>query len=68
MAVGTTFAYFTATTNSADTSVQTGSTTLKLQYIGFETAWMNRDLIPADTEVVEYSFEYQNDTTINLHL
>lgn len=66
MAVGTTFAYFTATTSSADTSVQTGSTTLKLQYIGYEGAWMNNDLIPADTEVVEYSFEYQNDTTINI--
>ena len=65
MAVGTTFAYFTATTNSADTSVKTGSTTLRLKYIGYEGAWMNRDLIPADTEVVEYSFEYQNDTTVN---
>jgi len=65
MAVGTTFAYFTATTSSADTSVQTGSTTLKLQYIGYEAAWMNSDLIPANTEVVEYSFEYQNDTTVN---
>ena len=66
MAVGTTFAYFTATTSSADTSVLTGSTTLKLQYIGYEGAWMNNDLIPADTEVVEYSFEYQDDTTINV--
>ena len=33
MAVGATFAYFTATTNSANTSVQTGSTTLQLHYI-----------------------------------
>ena len=33
MAVGATFAYFTASTNSANTSVQTGSTTLQLQYI-----------------------------------
>lgn len=65
MAVGTTFAYFTATTNSADTSVKTGSTTLRLKYIGYEGAWMNRDLIPANTEVVEYSFEYQDDTTVN---
>lgn len=65
MAVGTTFAYFTATTSSADTSVQTGSTTLKLQYIGYEGAWMNSDLIPANTEVVEYSFEYQDDTTVD---
>lgn len=65
MAVGTTFAYFTATTNSADSSVQTGSTTLRLKYISYEEAWLNKDLIPANTDVVEYSFEYQNDTTVN---
>ncbi len=64
MAVGATFAYFTATTNSADSSVKTGSTTLKLKYISYESGWMNKDLIPADSEVVEYSFENQNDTTI----
>ncbi len=64
MAVGATFAYFTATTNSANSSVQTGSTTLRLKYISYESGWMNRDLIPANTEVVEYSFENQNDTTI----
>lgn len=64
MAVGATFAYFTATTNSANSSVQTGSTTLKLKYIGYEAGWMNKDLIPANTEVTEYSFENQNDTTI----
>ena len=45
MAVGTTFAYFTATTNSADASVQTGSTNLQLEYIGYNGAWMNNDLI-----------------------
>ena len=65
MGVGATFAYFTATTSSADTSVQTGSTTLQLKYISYEGAWSNKDLIPADTAVVEYSFEYQNDTTLN---
>lgn len=64
MAVGATFAYFTATTQSMDSSVQTGSTTLELQYISYDTAWMNNDLIPADTPVVEYSFESQNDTTM----
>ena len=64
MAVGATFAYFTATTNSANSSVKTGSTTLKLKYIGYEAGWMNQDLIPANTEVTEYSFENQNDTTI----
>ena len=64
MAVGATFAYFTATTNSANSSVKTGSTTLKLKYISYESGWMNNDLIPADTEVTEYSFENQNDTTI----
>ena len=64
MAVGATFAYFTATTNSANSSVKTGSTTLKLKYISYQSGWMNKDLIPADSEVVEYSFENQNDTTI----
>lgn len=64
MAVGATFAYFTATTNSANSSVKTGSTTLKLKYISYESGWMNNDLIPADTEVAEYSFENQSDITI----
>ena len=64
MAVGATFAYFTATTNSANYSVKTGSTTLKLKYISYESGWMKNDLIPANTEVTEYSFENQNDTTI----
>ncbi len=64
MAVGATFAYFTATTNSANSSVKTGSTTLKLKYISYESGWMKNDLIPANTEVTEYSFENQNDTTI----
>lgn len=64
MAVGATFAYFTATTNSANSSVRTGSTTLKLKYISYESGWMKNDLIPADTEITEYSFENQNDTTI----
>ena len=64
MAVGATFAYFTATTNSANSSVKTGSTTLKLKYVSYESGWMNSDLIPANTEVTEYSFENQNDTTI----
>jgi len=65
MAVGATFAYFTASTNSANTSVQTGSTTLQLQYISYEGAWMNDDLIPAATKVVAWAFEKQNDTTLN---
>lgn len=63
MAVGATFAYFTATTSSTSTEVQTGSTTLQLKYTSYGTAWMNADLIPANTDVVEYSFEFQNDTT-----
>lgn len=63
MAVGATYAYFTATTSSGNSLVRTGSTTLQLRYIGYGAGWMNRDLIPADTEVVEYSFENQNDTT-----
>ncbi|MCI6265346.1 MAG: hypothetical protein MR598_00685 [Erysipelotrichaceae bacterium] len=65
MAVGATFAYFTATTNSMNSAVQTGSTTLQLQYISYGAAWMKKDLIPADTAVVEFSFENQNDTTIS---
>ena len=64
MAVGATFAYFTATTNSGDAAVQTGSTTLQLKYISYGSGWMYKDLIPADTNVVEYSFENQNDSTI----
>lgn len=64
MAVGATFAYFTATTSSADASVKTGSTTLKLKYISYGSGWMNNDLIPANTEITEYSFENQNDGTI----
>lgn len=65
MAVGATFAYFTATTSSMNGAVKTGSTTLQLQYISYNEAWMRKDLIPADTTVVEYSFENQNDTTVN---
>jgi len=64
MAVGATFAYFTASTNSMNAAVQTGSTTLELEYISYGSAWSQKDLIPADHEVVEYSFEVQNDTTV----
>ncbi len=64
MAVGATFAYFTATTSSMNAAVKTGSTTLQLQYISYGSAWMNEDLIPADTNIVEYSFENQSDITI----
>ena len=63
MAVGATFAYFTATTESMNAAVQTGSTTLQLKYISYGSAWSNTELIPADTAVVEYSVEQQNDTT-----
>lgn len=65
MAVGATFAYFTATTQSMNSAVQTGSTTLQLKYTSYGSAWMQKDLIPADTAIVEYSFESQNDTTIS---
>ena len=64
MAVGATFAYFTATTSSTNSAVQTGSTTLQLKFISYGSGWMHNDLIPADTTVVEYSFENQNDTTV----
>ena len=43
MAVGTTFAYFTATTESMNSAVQTGSTTLQLQYISYGSAWIKND-------------------------
>ena len=64
MAVGATFAYFTATTESMNAAVQAGSTTLQLQYISYGTAWSKPDLIPANTAVVEYSVEKQDDVTI----
>lgn len=63
MAVGATFAYFTATTESMNSAVTTGSTTLQLEYISYGSAWMRNDLIPADTLVVEYSVENQSDVT-----
>lgn len=63
MAVGATFAYFTATTQSMNSAVQTGSTTLQLKYISYGTAWSKSDLIPANTAVVEYSVEKQHDET-----
>ena len=64
MAVGATFAYFTATTSSADSTLRTGSTTLELDYISYESAWMRDDLIPVKSAVVEYSFQNQSDLTI----
>lgn len=65
MAVGATFAYFTATARSANSSVSTKSTTLELEYISYGSAWSNDDLIPSDTTVSEYSVEYQTDITPN---
>lgn len=65
MAIGATFAYFTATASSTNSSVTTGSTTLSLEYINYSSAWMKGDLIPANTAVVEYSVEHQDDTTKN---
>ena len=65
MAVGATFAYFTATTESMNSAVQTGSTTLQLKYISYGEAWTKDDLIPAETMVVEYSVENQSDITIS---
>lgn len=64
MAVGATFAFFTATANSGDAAVGTRSTTLSLEYISYGTAWSKNDLIPADRVVSEYSVEYQSDTTL----
>jgi len=36
-----------------------------MEFIGYESAWMNSDLIPANTDIVEYSFENQSDITIS---
>ena len=63
MAVGATFAYFTANASSAGSSLSTRSAALQLEYISYESAWQKLDLIPANTNIVEYSVEYQNDTT-----
>jgi predicted ribosomally synthesized peptide with SipW-like signal peptide len=63
MAVGATFAYFTATTSSADNSVNAGSTNFSLDYISYTTAWSKNKLIPVATNVVEYSVEQRPDAT-----
>lgn len=65
MAVGATFAYFTASTSSADSTVKTKSTKLELEYVSYGAGWMNNKLIPVDMKVAEYSVEWQNDTTKN---
>ena len=62
MAVGATFAYFTASTTSGEGSVRTGSTTLALEYISYTTAWLSDKLIPVATNVVEYSVEKRPDS------
>ena len=64
MAVGATFAFFTASANSGDQDVATGSTKLSLEFISYGSAWSKNDLIPADRIVSEYSIEYQGDTTL----
>ena len=63
MAVGATFAYFAATAASANTSITTGSTSLSLSLLSYETAWSKSDLIPVDTYIVKYAFANQDDTT-----
>lgn len=64
MAVGATYAYFTATTGSASSSVRTRSTTLNLKFISYNSAWMSEDLIPSADYIVAHSFLNQNDTTL----
>lgn len=64
MAVGATFAFFTATARSGDSAIGTRSTTLSLEYISYGTAWSKNDLIPSKRIVSEYSIEYQNDITL----
>ena len=65
MAVGATFAYFTASTSSATGSVRTGSASLQLDYISYTSAWLNDELIPVDTNIVEYSVEQRPDSNGN---
>ena len=64
MAVGATYAYFTATTGSASSSVRTRSTTLNLKFISYNSAWMSEDLIPSADYIVAHSFLNQDDTTL----
>lgn len=64
-ALGITYAYFTGSTSGEENNVKVKSSSLKLRYISYESAWSNKKLIPALTPTVEYSFEYQNDTTIS---
>ena len=64
MAVGATFAYFTATAQGASSSVQTRSTTLDLRFISYNSAWRSANLIPAADNIVVHSFMNQNDTTL----
>lgn len=66
MGVGATFAYFAATAASANTSITTGSTSLSLELISYESAWMKGDLIPADGYIARYAFANQNDTTLGI--
>ena len=63
MAVGATYAFFTAQASSGSADVGTRSATLSLEYISYGSAWSRDDLIPADRVVSEYSVEFQNDTT-----
>lgn len=63
MAVGATFAYFTASTNSGSDSVRTRSASIDLQFISYESGWLRGDLVPAPDYVAEYSFENQSDIT-----
>ena len=65
MAVGATFAYFTATANSGSSDVGTRSATISMDFISYGSAWSNDDLIPADRAVAEYAVELQDDTTGN---
>ena len=65
MAVGATFAYFTASTNSSSGSVRTGSASLQLEYISYNNAWLSDKLIPVKTNIVEYSVEQRPDSSGN---
>lgn len=63
MAVGATFAYFTASTSSAEGSVNAGSTSFSLDFISYTSAWSSNALIPVATNIVEYSVEQRPDSS-----
>ena len=65
MIVGASFAWFVASTGSNAGSVNTSSSGAKMDFISYTSAWMSGNLIPATTEIVEYSVERRPDSSGN---